>query len=54
MKTLDYLQLDAKSTKKTVDGLQELLANLQLHYTNLRGFHWNVKGGGIFWLARKI
>ena len=48
MKTLDYLQLDAKSTKKTVDGLQELLANLQLHYTNLRGFHWNVKGVEFF------
>lgn len=44
MKTLDYLQLDLKSTKKTVEGLQELLANLQLYYTNLRGFHWNVKG----------
>ncbi|MBF6629227.1 MAG: DNA starvation/stationary phase protection protein [Proteiniphilum sp.] len=44
MKTLDYLQLDLKSTKKTVDGLQELLANLQLYYTNLRGYHWNVKG----------
>ena len=44
MKTLDYLHLDSESTKKTVDGLQELLANLQLYYTNLRGFHWNVKG----------
>ena len=48
MKTLDYLQLDSKSTKKTVEGLQELLANLQLHYTNLRGFHWNVKGVEFF------
>lgn len=44
MKTLDYLGLDPKSAKKTVDGLQELLANLQVYYTNLRGFHWNVKG----------
>lgn len=48
MKTLDYLQLDPKSTKKTVDGLQELLANLQLYYTNLRGYHWNVKGEMFF------
>jgi starvation-inducible DNA-binding protein len=44
MKTLDYLQLDSKGAGKTVDGLQKLLANLQLYYTNLRGFHWNVKG----------
>lgn len=44
MKTLDFLHLDPKNTKNTVEGLQELLANLQLHYANLRGFHWNVKG----------
>jgi starvation-inducible DNA-binding protein len=44
MKTLDYLSLDPKSVNKTVDGLQELLASLQVYYTNLRGFHWNVKG----------
>ncbi|MDD2512381.1 MAG: DNA starvation/stationary phase protection protein [Proteiniphilum sp.] len=48
MKTLDYLGLDPKSTKKTVEGLQELLANLQVYYTNLRGFHWNVKGEMFF------
>ena len=39
MKTLNYLQLDPKSTETTVEGLQKLLANLQLYYTNLRGFH---------------
>ena len=44
MKTLDYLQLDPKKTEKTVDGLQKLLASLQVYYTNLRGYHWNVKG----------
>jgi starvation-inducible DNA-binding protein len=44
MKTSDYLSLDPKSVNKTVDGLQELLASLQVYYTNLRGFHWNVKG----------
>ena len=54
MKTLDYLQLDAKSTKKTVDGLQELLANLQVYYTNLRGFHWNVKGVEFFGSHAKL
>lgn len=44
MKTLDYLGLDPKSTEKTVDGLQKLLASLQIYYTNLRGYHWNVTG----------
>jgi len=54
MKTLNYLTLDPKSTEKTIDGLQELLANLQLYYTNLRGFHWNVKGVDFFGLHAKL
>ena len=54
MKTVDFLQLDSKSTKCTVDGLQTLLANLQLYYTNLRGFHWNVKGVEFFGLHAKL
>ena len=44
MKTLDYLGLEPKGVKKSVDGLQELLASFQVYYTNLRGFHWNLKG----------
>ncbi len=48
MKTLDYLGLDPKSTDKTVDGLQKLLATFQVYYTNLRGYHWNVKGAEFF------
>lgn len=44
MKTVDYLGLNPESTGKTVDGLQKLLACFQVYYTNLRGFHWNVKG----------
>ncbi len=54
MKIVDYLQLDSKSTERTVDGLQKLLANLQLYYTNLRGFHWNVKGVEFFVLHAKL
>jgi starvation-inducible DNA-binding protein len=54
MKTLDFLQLDPKSTEKTVNGLQELLANLQVYYTNLRGFHWNVKGIEFYGLHAKL
>ena len=54
MKTLDFLQLDPKSTEKTVNGLQELLANLQVYYSNLRGFHWNVKGIEFYGLHAKL
>ena len=44
MKTTDYLSLDTKATKKVCDELQSLLADFQVYYTNLRGFHWNVVG----------
>ncbi len=44
MKTTDYLSLDTKATKKISDELQNLLAEFQLYYTNLRGFHWNIVG----------
>ncbi len=44
MKTTDYLSLDTNATKKICDELQTLLADFQLYYTNLRGFHWNVVG----------
>jgi len=54
MKTLDYLHLDSKKTEKTVTELQGLLANLQVYYTNLRGFHWNVKGVEFFGAHAKL
>ena len=44
MKTTDYLSLDLNATKKITDELQSLLADFQVYYTNLRGFHWNVVG----------
>ncbi len=44
MKTTNYLSLDKNSTKKVSDELQNLLADFQLYYTNLRGFHWNIVG----------
>jgi starvation-inducible DNA-binding protein len=50
MKTLDYTQLNAKTSKSTAEELQQLLANYQVFYTNMRGFHWNVKGRGFYQL----
>ena len=44
MSVLDYTKLDAARSAKTIEALAQLLADMQVFYTNLRGFHWNVKG----------
>ena len=54
MKTLDYLHLEAGAAGKVVVSLQQLLADFQVHYMNLRGFHWNIKGHGFFVLHTKF
>ena len=54
MKTLDYLKLDAKRVDGVVERLQQLLADYQVFYTNLRGMHWNIKGHGFFVLHGKF
>ena len=54
MKTLDYLHLDEKKVGNVVSALAQLLADFQVHYTNLRGFHWNIKGHGFFVLHSKF
>ena len=48
MKTLNFTGLDANASKTTVSALQQLLADFQVFYTNLRGLHWNVKGKNFF------
>lgn len=53
MKNLDYLKLDEVKVAAVVDSLNNLLANLQVYYANLRGSHWNVKGKGFFILHAK-
>ena len=54
MKTLEYLNLDKKKVQNVVDALQLLLADYQVYYTNLRGFHWEIKGRGFFVLHEKF
>ena len=44
MTTLDFTQVNADVAAKVNDELHVLLADLQLFYTNLRAFHWNVTG----------
>lgn len=38
----------------TVEKLNQLLADYQIHYQNLRGLHWNIKGQMFFVLHEKF
>ncbi len=42
--------LNPNETKKVSEELACLLADMQIFYTNVRGFHWNVKGVSFFQL----
>ena len=53
MRTLDYIGLNKKEVVPVVEELQKLLADVQIFYTNLRGFHWNIKGKQFFMLHEK-
>lgn len=48
MKNLDYTGLDAAKVAPVVEALQQLLADFQIYYTNLRAFHWHIKGSNFF------
>lgn len=53
MKTND-IGLEIKESKVLVEKLNELLANYQIYYQNLRNFHWNVTGLNFFELHAKF
>ena len=53
MRTLDFIGLDENKVQGVTNGLAQLLADLQVYYTNLRNFHWNVKGHGFFVMHHK-
>ena len=48
MKTLEFIKLNESGANNVVASLQQLLADFQVYYTNLRGFHWNIKGHDLF------
>ena len=54
MKTLNFLNLNENSVANVVAALNPLLADFQVFYTNLRGFHWEIKGRGFFILHSKF
>ncbi|WOI21797.1 Dps family protein [Nonlabens ulvanivorans] len=54
MKNMNNIGLDIKASQNTAAELNDLLANYQLFYMNLRGFHWNIKGKKFFELHLKF
>jgi len=51
---LNSIGLDTEKTTVLANDLNELLANFQLYYQNLRGIHWNIKGRAFFDLHVKF
>ena len=46
--------LNAVSSEKLSKELNNLLASYQVFYTNVRGYHWNIKGVSFFELHAKF
>ncbi|QIM63517.1 DNA starvation/stationary phase protection protein [Pasteurellaceae bacterium Orientalotternb1] len=46
--------LNAASSEKLAHELNNLLASYQVFYTNVRGYHWNIKGVSFFELHAKF
>ena len=52
--SINSIGLEAKSTIELQKDLNNLLANFQIYYQNLRGIHWNIRGKGFFDLHAKF
>lgn len=52
--TINSIGLNAADAKAIAKDLNELLANFQQYYMNLRGIHWNIKGKRFFDLHTKF
>ena len=50
----NFIGLDTAQTQKLADSLNGLLANYQIFYMNVRGYHWNIKGENFFELHAKF
>lgn len=54
MSKLSRIGLDKTLSEKLAIELNQLLANYQIFYQNLRGLHWNIKGPQFFELHVKF
>ncbi|TPV33952.1 DNA starvation/stationary phase protection protein [Paucihalobacter ruber] len=52
--TLNSIGLKENKAKDLANDLNNLLANFQIYYQNLRGVHWNIKGKRFFDLHAKF
>ncbi len=50
MSILSITGIEPAHAAKVSEGLQQLLADFQVYYTNLRGYHWHVRGPQFFTL----
>jgi len=50
----NLIGIEKVKAEALVIDLNDLLANYQMFYQNLRGFHWNIKGKGFFELHLKF
>ncbi len=51
---MNRIGLNVEKTNELSNELNDLLANYQLFYMNVRGFHWNIKGNKFFELHVKF
>jgi starvation-inducible DNA-binding protein len=54
MKVIDYTGIKKEGAAAIVSELGVLLADFQIFYANMRGFHWNIKGKSFFALHAKF
>lgn len=54
MTDTNAIGLNESSASQLADKLNSLLANYQVFYMNVRGYHWNVKGQQFFELHNKF
>ena len=50
----NFIGLDTEKTQELASALNDLLANYQIFYMNVRGYHWNIKGDNFFELHAKF
>jgi starvation-inducible DNA-binding protein len=51
---MNNIGLNKETATELAEMLNDLLANYQVFYTNVRGFHWNIKGDKFFELHAKF
>lgn len=51
---MNKIGINKEMADKLAKMLNDLLANYQVFYTNVRGFHWNIKGEKFFELHAKF